>query len=44
MATPLSALLKDMEKRVKTGLFNWTDDADTAFRCLREAFTTAPIL
>jgi len=44
MATPLSALLKGIEKGVKTGPFSWTDDAETAFRCLRKAFTTAPIL
>jgi len=31
MATPLSALLKGMEKGVKTGPFSWTDDAETAF-------------
>jgi len=44
MATPLSALLKGMEKGVKTSPFNWTDNAETAFCRLRKAFTTAPIL
>jgi len=44
IATPLSALLKGIEKGVKTGLFIWTDDAETAFCRLHKAFTTAPIL
>jgi len=44
MATPLLALLKGMEKGVKTGPFSWTDDAEMAFCRLRKAFTTAPIL
>jgi len=44
IAIPLLALLKGMEKGVKTGLFIWTDDAEIAFRRLRKAFTTAPIL
>jgi len=44
IATPLSALLKGMENRVKTSLFIWTDDAEIAFRCLCKAFMTAPIL
>jgi len=44
IATPLSALLNGIEKGVKTGLFSWTDDAETVFRRLHKAFTTAPIL
>jgi len=44
MATPLSALLKGMEKGVKTGPFSWIDDAETAFCRLCKAFPTAPVL
>jgi transposase InsO family protein len=44
LAGPLTSLLKGSKKGRKTGPFEWTDNAQHAFHCLRTAFTTAPIL
>ena len=44
IAGPLSDLLKGSKNGKKTGPFLLTDGAKEAFRLLRDAFTTAPIL
>lgn len=44
VVAPITDLLKGMQQGKKTGPFIWPEGAAQAFRKLREAFTTAPIL
>jgi len=44
VAQPLTALLKGSQNGKKTGEFALSEGAEQAFRQLKEAFTTAPIL
>jgi RNase H-like domain found in reverse transcriptase len=37
-------MLVDMVRGRKTGVFHWTEEADKAFRTLKELFTTTLIL
>ena len=44
VAAPITGLLVGMEKGKKSGPFTWTDDAEEAFRTLKECFMAAPLL
>ena len=44
IAGPLTGLLKESQKGIKKGPFEWPEAAEDAFRRLREAFTKAPLL
>jgi RNase H-like domain found in reverse transcriptase/Reverse transcriptase (RNA-dependent DNA polymerase)/Integrase zinc binding domain/Chromo (CHRromatin Organisation MOdifier) domain len=44
VASPLSSLLKGSHNGKKSGPFIWNQDADVAFRRLRECFTQASLL
>jgi hypothetical protein len=44
ITVPLSGLLKGSKEGKKSGPFQWPDDADQAFRRLRDAFVKAPML
>lgn len=44
IARAMNELLKGSQNGKKAGPFEWSDDAEHAFRNLREAFTRAPIM
>lgn len=44
VVAPITDLLTGMKAGKKTGPFEWTQEAEHAFRTLKECFTTAPML
>ena len=44
VVAPITDLLKGMKNGKKTGPFEWTEDANNAFRALKACFSTAPMV